>query len=204
MRKRRKNMKDSTQSTVVRAPRAIYLTRLFIFAVFILGSIVLMIFSWSAFAREGVNMPGRDYDHFDAPSAVVCRNTCGGESRCQAYTWVKPGLQGPSGVCWLKDSAPKMVNDACCNSDLHPSGVQRTEDRIDRPGSDFENFNTSGWEECETACTQNKSCASWTYVRPGVQGPSGRCWLKNRVARPVANSNMISGVKFRPASVRID
>jgi hypothetical protein len=31
-----------------------------------------------------------------------------------------------------------------------------------------------------------------------VQAPSGRCWLKNHVARPVASANAVSGVKFRP------
>jgi hypothetical protein len=34
--------------------------------------------------------------------------------------------------------------------------------------------------------------------------PAGRCWLKNVVARPVADANTVSGVKFKPASVRID
>jgi hypothetical protein len=34
--------------------------------------------------------------------------------------------------------------------------------------------------------------------------PAGRCWLKNVVARPVAGANTVSGVKFKPASVRID
>ena len=93
-------MKTKTLLITVIAPRrAISLTRLFIFAVLILGSIVLTMFSWSAFAVDGVNLPGRDYDHFNAPSAFVCRTTCGGESRCQAYAWVKPGIQGPSGVC---------------------------------------------------------------------------------------------------------
>ena len=109
-------MRDSTQSAIVWPSPAISLTRLFIFVVLILGSVVLTMFSWSAFAVDGTNLPGHDYDHFNAPSAFVCRNTCGGESRCQAYTWVKPGFQGPTGVCWLKDSLPNIVKDACCDS----------------------------------------------------------------------------------------
>jgi hypothetical protein len=152
---------------------------------------------------DGTNLPGHDYVHFNAPSAFVCRNTCGGESRCQAYTWVKPGFQGPTGVCWLKDSLPNIVKDACCDSGprkfISESDL-RAEDKINRPGSDFKNFDTNGWKTCESACAQNEICASWTYVRPGIQGPSGRCWLKNRVARPAADPNMVSGVKFKPAS----
>lgn len=200
-------MRDSTKSAIVGPSPAIPLTRLFIFAVLILSSIVFTIFSWSAFAVDGTNLPGHDYDHFNAPSAFVCRNTCGGESRCEAYTWVKPGFQGPSGVCWLKGSLPNIVKDACCDSGPRKFISERdlrAEDRINRPGSDFKNFDTDGWKTCETACAQDEICASWTYVRPGIQGPRGRCWLKNRVARPVADPNTVSGVKFKPASVRFD
>jgi hypothetical protein len=161
----------------------------------------------STFAVDGTNLPGHDYANFDAPSAYVCRTTCGGESRCQAYTWVKPGIRGPNGHCWLKSTLPDIVKDACCNSgprsfiskhDLH------AEDKINRPGSDFKNFPTDGWKTCEAACAENNVCASWTYVRPGVQGPTGHCWLKSRVARPVSDVNTISGVKYKPAAVRID
>jgi hypothetical protein len=166
-------------------------------------SIVLTMLCWPVFGVDGTNLPGHDYANFESPSAWVCRTTCGGESSCQAYTWVKPGIQGPSGRCWLKSSLPNIVKDACCDSgprnfiskrDLH------AEDKINRPGSDFANFQTNSWKECETACAQNDRCASWTHVRPGVQGPTGHCWLKNRVARPVADVNTISGVKYREPS----
>ena len=113
---------------------------------------------------------------------------------------------GPSGHCWLKDSLPNIVKDACCDSgprNFISKRDLRAEDKINRPGSDFKNFDADDWETCETACAQNEVCASWTYSR-GVQGHSGRCWLKNRVARPVPDWNTVSGVKFRPASVRID
>ena len=107
----------------------------------------------------------------------------------------------------LKDSLPNIVKDACCDSgprNFISERDLRAEDKINRPGSDFKNFDTDGWKTCETACAQNEICVSWTYVRPNIQGPSGRCWLKSRVARPVADPNMVSGVKFKPASVRID
>lgn len=172
-----------------------------------LVTMALTMFPWSAFAVDGVNLPGKDYTHFAAPSASVCRNTCGGEPRCQAYTWVKPGIQGPQGQCWLKHSEPKIVKDPCCDSGPRrfiSARDLRAEDKINRPGSDFKNFNTDSWKQCEAACAENEICSSWTYVRRGIQGPTGRCWLKNRVARPVSDANMVSGVKFRAASVRID
>jgi hypothetical protein len=170
-------------------------------------AIVLTLISLPAFAVDGTDLPGHDYANFDAPSAFVCRNTCGGESRCQAYTWVKPGIQGPSGRCWLKTTLPKIVKNPCCDSgprNFISKSDLRAEDKIDRPGSDIKNFNADSWKTCEAACAGDQNCSSWTYVRPGIQGPTGHCWLKNNVARPVSNPNMISGVKFKPASVHID
>lgn len=172
-----------------------------------LVTIVFAMFASPVFAVDETNLPGNDYANFNAPSAWVCRNTCGGEPRCQAYTWVKPGIQGPTGRCWLKHTLPNIVKDACCDSGprkfISKSDL-RAEDKINRPGSDFMKFETNSWKTCETACAENQICSSWSYVRPGVQGPTGRCWLKNIVARPVPDSNCVSGVKFRPASVRID
>jgi len=72
----------------------------------------LMMLHWSAFGVDGINLPGPDYDSFDAPSATVCCNTCGGEGRCQAYTWVKPGIQGPNGRCWLRRRSPRWSGTA--------------------------------------------------------------------------------------------
>ena len=170
-------------------------------------TLLALMIAGSAMAVVGTNLPGRDYANFEAPSAFVCRATCGGESQCQAYTWVKPGIQGPNGRCWLKNALPAIVKDPCCDSaprafisrrDLRPEGA------INRPGSDFKNFNANGWGQCQAVCEQDEICHSWTYVRPGVQAASGRCWLKNVVARPVADTNTVSGVKYRPASVPFD
>lgn len=163
--------------------------------------------AWPALAVDGVDLPGKDYASFDAPSAFTCRNSCGGEARCQAYTWVKPGIQGPSGRCWLKHARSAIVKDGCCDSgprEFIEKADLRAEDTVNRPGLDYKNFETDSWRTCEAACGEEGICASWTYVRRGVQGPSGRCWLKNRVARPVADANTVSGVKFEPASVLID
>jgi len=197
--------KPRNATSTILSPGRITIAATLIFAGFL--TIALTMFPWSAFAVDGTNLPGHDYTHFDAPSAFVCRNTCGGESRCQAYTWVKPGFQGPHGQCWLKDTLPNIVKDACCDSGPRKFISERdlrAEDKINRPGSDFKNFNTDSWKTCEATCAENEICSSWTYVRPGVQGPSGRCWLKSGVARPVADPNMISGVKFKSASVPID
>ena len=158
-------------------------------------------------AVDGFDLPGSDYANFSASSASVCRNTCGGDSRCQAWTWVKPGVQGPTGRCWLKHRLPALVKNNCCNSGSRENISKRdvrAEDRTDRPGSDYQNFVMDSWKICEAACADDRTCAAWTYARPGFQGPRGRCWLKAGVPHPVDNQNTVSGVKFRPASVPID
>ena len=38
-------------------------------------------------------------------------------------------------------------------------------------------------------------CKSWTYVKPGIQGPNARCWLKSATPGAKANNCCISGVR---------
>jgi PAN domain len=168
----------------------------------ILALLLLLIAPLAASAGDNQNRPGSDYANFDASSAFVCSNTCAGESQCKSYTFVRPGIQGPNGHCWLKNAVPQAVSDGCCFSGLHPNGVgmMRAEDKTDRPGSDINSFGIADWRNCQTACQNEDSCSSWTYVRPGIQGPGGRCWLKNAVARPFSNSGTVSGVKFKAPS----
>jgi len=158
-------------------------------------------------AVDGFNLPGSDYANFNADSAFVCRNSCGGDSRCQAWTWVKPGIQGPSGHCWLKHRVPTLVKDNCCNSGSRANISARdlkAEDRTNRPGLDYKNFETDSWTECESACANDDQCRAWSYARRGVQGARGRCWLKGRVPNPVGDPGAVSGVKFKPASILFD
>ncbi|WP_224240199.1 PAN domain-containing protein [Hyalangium gracile] len=171
----------------------------------------LILAATPALAVDGVDLPGRDYARFAAPSAKSCRLSCGGDSACQAYTWVKPGFQGPTGICYLKNAEPAIVKNPCCDSAPRRFITPRDmtlESRINRPGSDYLNFATIGgshdWDQCKQACADDDACGSWTYVRRGVQGPQGRCWLKRGVARPVPDENTVSGVKYRPPSQRID
>jgi hypothetical protein len=70
-----------------------------------------------------VNRLGNDYKVFDLAKddPELCRDACDAEPRCKAFTYVKPGLQGPLAKCWLKDPAPAPRSDeACCVSGLKP------------------------------------------------------------------------------------
>jgi hypothetical protein len=69
------------------------------------------------------------------------------------------------------------------------------EPNVDRPGGDYHNFDIRGGPEaCRSACSNSRSCAAWTFVRPNVQGPSARCWLKTSVPPANSNSCCVSGV----------
>lgn len=168
---------------------------------------VLMLLASTAYGVDGFNLPGSDYDNFAADSALVCRQTCAGESRCKSYTWVKPGIQGSRGRCWLKDRVPNLVKDPCCDSGSAQNILStqlRPEGNTDRPGRDYRHFAMSSYQSCQASCAQESRCTSWTWVKPGVQAKEAQCWLKSEVPRPVSNPNAISGVKLRPRSVRID
>jgi hypothetical protein len=59
-------------------------------------------------------MPGKDYrnvalnDNANAP--VACQSLCAQEAQCKAWSWVKPGIQGPKAMCWLKNDIPSRVS----------------------------------------------------------------------------------------------
>ena len=42
--------------------------------------------------------PGKDYKNFDLDSNFnICEAACNGDATCRAWTFVKPGEQGPKG-----------------------------------------------------------------------------------------------------------
>jgi len=69
------------------------------------------------------------------------------------------------------------------------------EHNVDRPGNDFSNTVQPNANQCRAVCKTINGCAAWTWVRPGVQGPQPRCYLKNPVPPPVPNGCCISGIK---------
>ena len=64
--------------------------------------------------QTGIDMPGKDYrnvalnDNGNAPAA--CESLCAQEAQCKAWSWVKPGIQGPKAMCWLKNEIPPRVS----------------------------------------------------------------------------------------------
>jgi hypothetical protein len=73
------------------------------------------------------NRPGNDYHSVEISQFVNdmggpgtatnhCRAMCAEDPRCKAFTFVKPGIQGESGRCWLKDGVPPAKQMPCCVS----------------------------------------------------------------------------------------
>lgn len=75
--------------------------------------------------------------------------------------------------------------------------VSAQEYDTDRMGSDFSRIPlvTPRWLDCRNMCTAQARCLSWTYVKPGYQGPQAVCYLKFAIPAPRANACCISGLK---------
>lgn len=68
---------------------------------------------------------------------------------------------------------------------------------VDRPGSDYRSFDLEDADPalCASQCGKEAKCRAWTYVKPGVQATSARCWLKDQVPEPVTANFAVSGVR---------
>ena len=87
---------------------------------------------------------------------------------------------------------------------LFPVTALGQEVGINRPGSDYRNFNANNSHSCENACMHDNDsryqCKAWTYVRAGVQGPTGADSWRSRPPKrdDVARRNgMMSPTKTR-------
>ena len=83
-----------------------------------------------------------------------------------------------------------------------PAWTGGLESNTNRQGSDFRWFDLDdGADACASACQADGRCRSFTWVKPGVQGRSARCWLKNSVPAASHNTDCISGVMGGPPAV---
>lgn len=72
--------------------------------------------------EENENRLGNDYSSFDLEAAdpQLCQTACEKDTKCRAFTYVKPGWQGPAAKCWLKDVVPPIQPHECCTSGAKP------------------------------------------------------------------------------------
>ena len=144
------------------------------------------------------NRQGSDYRDFEIQADPrVCANACATDSTCRAYTYVKPGIQGPNAHCWLKNQAPNASANGCCVSGVKSGGESTPglEVNVNRRGGDYQDFElrSNNPYECRDACQKDGRCASFTYVRPSFFGPYSHCFLKGSVPAATQETCCISG-----------
>lgn len=73
--------------------------------------------------ENDTDRPGSDIHRFELQDANpgVCQARCAKLDRCKAWTYVRPGVQGPKAVCYLKDGAPQAAPNKCCVSGVKPN-----------------------------------------------------------------------------------
>jgi hypothetical protein len=79
--------------------------------------------------------------------------------------------------------------------DYYRRAAVTVEPDVDRPGGDYRSFDLPApeYSRCENACADDLRCQAYTYVPPGVQGPSARCWIKAQLPSDVSSRGMLSG-----------
>jgi hypothetical protein len=86
----------------------------------IIASVMTVAAAATATAQQFVpntDMPGGDYNNFEIGGTPdQCRAPCMKDAKCQAWTYVKAGIQGRRAHCWLKDREPRAVSNPCCTS----------------------------------------------------------------------------------------
>jgi caspase domain-containing protein/PAN domain-containing protein len=152
-----------------------------------------------------VNLFGQDFAGFPLESAdpKLCQTACQSDTKCVAWSYVRPGVQGRQARCWLKDHVPPQTASNCCVSGIegaHPSGsraMPRMFAEVDLSGQDYAGFPLGSADPalCQNACQSDTKCLAWTYVRPGVQGKQARCWLKNPVPAGHFSTCCVSGIE---------
>lgn len=149
--------------------------------------------------EEGVDRPGADLPGRDVASPQECRDLCAQEANCAAFTYVRPGLQGPKARCFFKTLAPVAKESSCCVSGVKAlATMSALEQDTDRPGADYRRFDvaTEDARICRDACAKEQQCAAYTLVRANVHGPSAYCTLKSPAPAPQANNTKcVSGFK---------
>jgi len=101
----------------------------------------------------------------------------------------------------LKNTIPPATPSTCCVSGIRaqtpPPGHGVTyEPGTNRRGSDYTGFDVTGDANvCRNDCANDGRCLAYSWVRPGAQGQSARCYLKSAVPPPTHDDCCVSGVR---------
>jgi 1-phosphatidylinositol phosphodiesterase len=149
-----------------------------------------------ATVERGLDRFGGDYEHRQLlePKPELCRLACAQDPRCKAYTFTSY-----DGVCHLKDSVPSTSSCSQCTSGVVQPRTFSFEPNSDRRQSDYLSFENplSDPEICRLACAQDQRCTTYVYKKPGYQGNTALCFLKQQTPGLFSDSCCISGVSGR-------
>jgi hypothetical protein len=91
----------------------------------IIGTLLLIcsapaIASAKPFTETDVSRWGSDYQRFAIAKgeAQACADACAKDSKCRAWSYIKPGVMGPLADCRLKSAVPEGRPDPCCVSGI--------------------------------------------------------------------------------------
>lgn len=128
--------------------------------------------------------------------AYECSNKCSSDLACRSWTWVKPGIQGQSSFCYLKNAVPAAtpaIDGITSGFKINRSvGLQRL-DGIDLWGNDYRSFTLRSRDACEAQCAAESECYAYSFsIIRNV------CWLKGGSVpgNPSWDANIQSGFKY--------
>jgi hypothetical protein len=136
-----------------------------------------------------------DYQFEGRASSLVVRARGPQQEVIQGQIKLPPPRDGSSsGEKHRAPPAPASMEPQTVKVVQPDSGLEKD---TDRPGMNYRNFDldVSEPKRCQRTCQDDPKCKAWTYVKPGVQGPKARCWLKTGVPSAKPAPCCISGVK---------
>ena len=90
----------------------------------ILAALLLLVTPASAqqFFQRDMIRQGPVLQEISTPSALACRAACDLDGQCEAWSWVRPGVESASPICRLQSDAGETRTDTCCISGLSRDG----------------------------------------------------------------------------------
>jgi hypothetical protein len=130
------------------------------------------------------------------PTPTVHRAEIGGAA-AEAGLGMQVRLQCASASTGSAQPVPQPTARSAASSSSPSAVMAAVEHNVNRPGSDYRSFDLATPDPgiCAAACAKEAQCRAWTFVKPGVQAATARCWLKNRAPAALADSRTVSGVK---------
>jgi hypothetical protein len=122
--------------------------------------------------EDNTDRPGGNYNNFalNSPDPALCEQACSQDSKCQAFTYVKPGFRGPNSQpeCWLKNSVPPAQSNSFCVSGVknaQPSGqAQQPVTAL------YRWYNSGSGHHFYTTDPHGESAPDSGYVSDGIAG----------------------------------